>query len=225
MFLKEIPQTMTPLSAEQMASMEALMVGLSPMQQAWVSGYMAAAANGTGAPAAPVEAAPATLTVLYGSQTGNAKHVAAEVAEAAKARGLNAKLVNMADYKPNKLKDETHLAIVVSTYGEGEPPESAQKLYDFLASKKAPKLPGTQIAVIGLGDTSYEFFCQTAVDFEERLVALGASVSVERALLDVDYEDHTEAWITSAIDALEPGLKSATAPSNVVPLMAPQTSA
>ena len=225
MFLKEIPQTMTPLSAEQMASMEALMVGLSPMQQAWVSGYMAAAANGTGAPAAPVDAVPATLTVLYGSQTGNAKHVAAEVAEAAKARGLNAKLVNMVDYKPNKLKDETHLAIVVSTYGEGEPPESAQKLYDFLGSKKAPKLPGTQIAVMGLGDTSYEFFCQTAVDFEERLVALGASVSVERALLDVDYEDHTEAWITSAIDALEPGLKCAAAPSNVVPLVAPQTSA
>ncbi|MEM1373024.1 MAG: assimilatory sulfite reductase (NADPH) flavoprotein subunit [Pseudomonadota bacterium] len=220
MFLKEIPNPLAPLTAEQMTSLEALMTGLSPMQQAWVSGYMAAAANGASAPTAPVEATPATLTVLYGSQTGNAKHVATEVAEAAKARGLNAKLVNMGDYKPAKLKDETHLAIVVSTYGEGEPPESAQRLYDFLASKKAPKLPGTEIAVIGLGDTSYEFFCQTAVDFEDRLVALGASAKVERALLDVDYEDHTEAWITGAIDALEPGLKTATPASNVVPMVA-----
>ncbi|MEL6913542.1 MAG: assimilatory sulfite reductase (NADPH) flavoprotein subunit [Pseudomonadota bacterium] len=221
MFLKEIPGAMAPLSAEQMAAMEALLEGLDPMQQAWVSGYMAATAKGA-APAAPVAAAPATLTVLYGSQTGNAKHVAGEVAEAAKARGLNAVLVNMADYKPARLKDETHLAIVVSTYGEGEPPESAQRLYDFLASKKAPKLPGTQIAVMGLGDTSYELFCQTAVDFEERLVALGATVAVERALLDVDYEDHTGAWITGALDTLAPTMEATAPASNVVPLVAPK---
>lgn len=211
---------MSPLTAEQMTSLDALTRGLSPMQQAWVSGYLAATANGAAAPAAPVEAEPATLTVLYGSQTGNAKHVAVDLAEAAKARGLNAKLINMADYKPAKLKDETHLAIVVSTYGEGEPPESAQKLYDFIGSRKAPKLPGTEIAVIGLGDTSYELFCQTAVDFEDRLVALGATVRVERALLDVDYEDHTKAWIDGALDVLEPGLMTATPASNVVPLVA-----
>ncbi|MEM6275741.1 MAG: assimilatory sulfite reductase (NADPH) flavoprotein subunit [Pseudomonadota bacterium] len=223
MFLKEIPNPMAPLTAEQMTSLEALVTGLSPMQQAWVSGYMAAAANGAAAPVATAEAEPATLTVLYGSQTGNAKHVASDLAEAAKSRGLNAKLISMAEYKPSKLKDETHLALVVSTYGEGEPPESAQKLYDFLASKKAPKLPGTEIAVIGLGDTSYEFFCQTAVDFEERLVALGATVKVERALLDVDYDDHTEAWITGALDVLEPGLKTATPASNVGPMVAPAT--
>ena len=224
MFLKEIPGPMAPLNAEQMTSLEALMVGLSPMQQAWVSGYFAAAANGAQAPATPVEAAPATLTLLYGSQTGNAKHVAADLAEQAKARGMNAKLVNMADYKPAKLKDETHIAIVVSTYGEGEPPESAQKLYDFVALKKAPKLNGTQIAVLGLGDTSYEFFCQTAVDFEERLVALGATVAVERALLDVDYDDHVPAWITGALDTLEPEMTAQAPATNVVPLVAPKAS-
>ncbi|MEO0665115.1 MAG: flavodoxin domain-containing protein, partial [Pseudomonadota bacterium] len=224
MFLKEIPGPMAPLNAEQMTSLEALMVGLSPMQQAWVSGYFAAAANGAQAPATPVEVAPATLTVLYGSQTGNAKHVAADLAEQAKARGMNAKLINMADYKPAKLKDETHIAIVVSTYGEGEPPESAQKLYDFVASKKAPKLNGTQIAVLGLGDTSYEFFCQTAVDFEERLVALGAIVAVERALLDVDYDDHVPAWITGALDTLEPEMAAQGPATNVVPLVAPKAS-
>ncbi|MEM1100539.1 MAG: assimilatory sulfite reductase (NADPH) flavoprotein subunit [Pseudomonadota bacterium] len=221
MFLKEIPGAMAPLSADQMAAMEALVKGLDPMQQAWVSGYMAASARGA-SPVLPVAAEPATLTVLYGSQTGNAKHVASELAEAARARGLNAALVNMADYKLARLKDETHIAIVVSTYGEGEPPESAQKLYDFLASRKAPKLAGTQIAVMGLGDTSYAQFCQTAVDFEERLVALGATVAVERVLLDVDYEDHTEAWITGALDTLAPTLETAAPASNVVPLVAPQ---
>ena len=213
MFLKQIPTQLAPLSAEQMAAMDALMGTLTPLQQAWVSGYLAAS-SGAAAPAMPVAAEPATLTVLYGSQTGNAKHVAAEVAEQAKARGLSAKLVDMADYKPAKLKDETHLALVVSTYGEGEPPEGALKLYDFLSSRKAPKLEGVKIAVLGLGDTSYEHFCQTAIDFEDRLVALGATVSVEKALLDVDYDDHTGDWIKGALDLLEPDLK-AKQPANV----------
>ncbi|MEM9854989.1 MAG: assimilatory sulfite reductase (NADPH) flavoprotein subunit, partial [Pseudomonadota bacterium] len=194
--------------------MEALIGTMTPLQQAWISGYLAASSGAANvAPAAPVAAAQASLTVLYGSQTGNAKHVAGELAEQAKARGLSAKLVNMADYKPAKLKDETHLAIVVSTYGEGEPPESAQKLYDFLGSKKAPKLSGLNVAVLGLGDTSYEFFCQTAIDFEERLVALGATARVEKALLDVDYDEYVTPWITSALDLFEPDLKPK-APAN-----------
>ncbi|MEM6729740.1 MAG: flavodoxin domain-containing protein, partial [Pseudomonadota bacterium] len=213
MFLKEIPQNLAPLTPEQMAQVEALMGTLTPMQQAWMSGYFAASANGS----TPVVAAPtaaSTLTILYGSQTGNAKHVAGDMAEAAKARGLYARVINMADYKPAKLKDETHLAIVTSTYGEGEPPEGAMKLYDFLASQKAPRLNGVEIAVLGLGDTSYEQFCQTAIDFEDRLVALGATVKVEKALLDVDYDDYAPDWIKGAIDLLEPGLK-AKAPANV----------
>ena len=224
MFLKQIPQDLAPLTADQMASLKALMGTLSPMQQAWVSGYFAASANGV-QPAAPaMEAAPATLTILYGSQTGNAKHVAAEMAEAAKSRGLSAKLVNMADYKPAKLKDETHLAIVVSTYGEGEPPEPALKLYDFLASKKAPRLDGVEIAVLGLGDTSYEFFCQTAVDFENRLMALGAKTSAEKALLDVDYEEYSANWIKGALDLLEPSLSAKSPANTALPLTAaPQT--
>ncbi|MEM6325119.1 MAG: assimilatory sulfite reductase (NADPH) flavoprotein subunit [Pseudomonadota bacterium] len=226
MLHQNIPQTLSPLSPEQSAQMQALLTSLNPVQQAWISGYLAATASAAAGampalPAAPVAAAAGKLTVLYGSQTGNAKHVAQELVDKAKARGLEASLINMADYKPSKLKDEKHLAIVVSTYGEGEPPEPAQKLYDFIGSKKAPRLDGAQIAVLGLGDTSYEFFCQTAIDFEERLVALGATVAVERALLDVDFDDHAPGWIDGAIDVLEPALKADGPPanSNVVPMM------
>ncbi|MEM6324972.1 MAG: flavodoxin domain-containing protein, partial [Pseudomonadota bacterium] len=142
MLHQNIPQTLSPLSPEQSAQMQALMTSLNPVQQAWISGYLAATASvAAGAmpalPAAPVAAAAGKLTVLYGSQTGNAKHVAQDLVDKGKARGLEASLINMADYKPSKLKDEKHLAIVVSTYGEGEPPEPAQKLYDFIGSKKA----------------------------------------------------------------------------------------
>lgn len=231
MSVTSIPAGVNPLNSEQAQAFAQLIGTMTPFQQAWLSGYLAASAQSE-AVAAPFAAAPvaeaAPLTVLYGSQTGNAKHVAADLTEAAKAKGLDVKLVNMADYKPAKLKDEKFLTIVVSTYGEGEPPEPAERLYDFIASKKAPKLDGTQIAVLGLGDTSYEFFCKTAMDFEERLTALGATVVVERALLDVDYDDYAPDWINGAVETFEPAMKAA-APvvNNIVPMPgvpAPQVS-
>ena len=151
MMLTQMPQGLHPLSNEQAQQFSQLVGTMTPVQQAWISGYLAASAQGgmaTAPIAAPVADA-AALTVLYGSQTGNAKHVAAEIAEAAKARGLDVKLVDMADYKPNKLKDEKFITIVTATYGEGEPPETAEKFYNFLVSKKAPKLDGVEIAVLG----------------------------------------------------------------------------
>ncbi|WP_424933003.1 assimilatory sulfite reductase (NADPH) flavoprotein subunit [Amaricoccus macauensis] len=220
MMLAQMPQGLNPLTPEQSRQFAELAGSLDPIQQAWISGYLAASAQGAAAavPVVAPAAEPATLTILYGSQTGNAKHVATDLEVAAKARGLDVRLVNMADYKPSQLKNEKFLTIVVSTYGEGEPPEPAEKLHAFLASKKAPKLDGVQVAVLGLGDSSYEFFCQTAIDFEARLTALGASVLMERALLDVDFDDHAPDWIGTALDRFEPELKAKAQaePTNVV---------
>ncbi|MEI5639842.1 MULTISPECIES: assimilatory sulfite reductase (NADPH) flavoprotein subunit [unclassified Pseudoalteromonas] len=212
MLLSQLNAAASPLTQEQLQKLQGLATELNPIQQAWVSGYLAASANAAalsgdaGQSVAASEAAP--LTILYGSQTGNAKGVAVQLKEQAEARGLTTKLVNMADYKPANLKKEKFLVIAVSTYGEGEPPEDAETLHEFLVSKKAPKLTGVKQAVIGLGDSSYEFFCQTAQDFEARLTALGAEVVVPRADLDVDYEEQAGAWINQALDALEPELKA-----------------
>ncbi|WP_022923797.1 assimilatory sulfite reductase (NADPH) flavoprotein subunit [Serinicoccus marinus] len=207
-----VPQGASPLSPDQHQRFFELAASLSPMQKVWLSGYLAGSAE-TGAPAgaAPAAAAePATLTVLYGSQTGNAKHVAAELASAASARGLTVALTDMADFKPTQLKHEKFLTVVVSTQGEGDPPETAEKMHAFLASKKAPDLAGTQVSVLGLGDSSYEFYCQAAVDFEDRLRALGAQVVADRLLLDVDYEDQVPGWIETTLDVFEPELTAVT---------------
>ena len=215
--VQELNATASPLSSQQVTDLQSLVGALNPIQQAWVSGYLAANANaafqgGQVAPqmgnAAPQAGEAAVLTILYGSQTGNARRVANQLKEQAESRGLAVKLVNMADYKPNQLKKEKYIAVVVSTYGEGEPPEDAENLHEFLNSKKAPKLDGVKAVVIGLGDSSYEFFCQTAIDFDERFKALGAESVVARAELDVDYEAAAREWISGALDALEPELKA-----------------
>lgn len=212
MLLSQLNAAASPLSQEQVQKLQGLVAELNPIQQAWVSGYLAANAN-AGAITGGVAAAPATgdaapLTILYGSQTGNAKGVATKLKEQAQSRGLTVKLVNMADYKPTALKKEKFITVVVSTYGEGEPPEDAESLHEFLTTKKAPKLDGVKVAVIGLGDSSYEFFCQTAKDFEARFNKLGAETIFQRADLDVDYDDEAAKWIDGALDAFEPDLKA-----------------
>lgn len=212
MLLGQLNALASPLSQGQVQKLQGLVAELNPIQQAWVSGYLAANAN-TANLSGVVGALPSTgdaavLTIVYGSQTGNSKGVATKLKEQAETRGLAAKLVSMADYKPTALKKEKFIAVVVSTYGEGEPPEDAETLYEFLATKKAPRLDGVKIAVLGLGDSSYEFFCQTAKDFEERLTKLGAEVIHQRADLDVDYDDEAASWISGALDAFEPDLKA-----------------
>lgn len=193
------------LASAQLSAITQAIQGLDNQQLSWVSGYIAGLASAQGGGIATTEAPAnqAQLTVLYGSQTGNAKGVAHAFAEKANASGINAKVVSMADYKPRALKAETHVAVIVSTHGEGDAPDDAVELHEFVASKKAPKLVNAKYAVLGLGDTSYEFFCQTAKDFDSRLAALGATAVAERVDCDVDYAQASAAWMDRVIAAIK----------------------
>lgn len=217
MLLSSLVAQASPLSEQQVQQLQGLVSQLNPIQQAWVSGYLAASAQLAGqvaGQAAPAQAAAtASLSILFGSQTGNARHVAEALAKQAQAKGIAAKVIDMAEYKTSQLKNEQYLVIVTSTYGEGEPPENAIGLHNFLFSKKAPKLNGLKYAVLGLGDTSYEFFCKTAQDFDQRLAELGATPVHARADLDVDYQAQADSWSSEIITKLEPELKASAAPS------------
>lgn len=208
----------SPLSAQQIKDLQSLASQLNPIQQAWVSGYLAAAAQLSGHSAVPQQHSQesAVLTILYGSQTGNAKAVATKVKAAAEQQGITVKLTDIGSYKTNQLAKEKYLLIVTSTYGEGEPPENAVAFHKFLFSKKAPKLDGLHYAVLGLGDTSYEFFCKTAIDFDEQLAALGAKRVHARADLDVDYAAQAARWTEAAVQAFAPELKQANGSAQVI---------
>ena len=209
------------LSDNQWQQVNQAIAPLNRDQLTWVSGYLAGLAQSQSAGSAPVvqESAEAdkTLTILYGSQTGNAKGVAQEYKAKAEAKGIKVNLLNMADYKAKQLKNETHLIVVVSTHGEGDAPDDAVELHEFLASKKAPKLPELKYAVVGLGDSSYEFFCQTAKDFDQRLAALGAKGVVERLDCDVDYEAEAAEFVERVTNELKEEL-TAKGASQVVPM-------
>ena len=121
-------------------------------------------------------------------------------------------LKNTADYKAKSIKNETHLLIVASTNGEGEAPDDAIEFHEFLLGKKAPKLPNLSYSVLALGDSSYEFFCQTGKDFDERLKALGAKQVTPRIDCDVDYDSDSDSWTLSIVESLKEELTQTDAP-------------
>ncbi len=202
----QIREHSSPLDASQAAQLESLVETLSPLQATWISGYLAGlnaalSESGAVADAAPAAAASSsqTLTILYGSQTGNAGGVAGNLRDAAQAGGITARLADMADYKPKDLKQESNLVVVVSTHGEGEPPDDAEDFYEFLHGKKAPKLDGVRFSVLALGDSSYEHFCETGRVIDERLAELGGTRVIDRVDCDVDYDDAAEAWTADVL--------------------------
>lgn len=224
---QKLNQTM--LDTNQLASFKQSINDLSPLQLAWASGYLAAKAENGGAvsASASVDAtstASAKLTILYGSQTGNAKGVAKSLAAQATAEGINVELKSMGEIKPKAIKNITHLLIVASTNGEGEAPDDAIALHEFLASKKAPKLEHLQYSVLALGDTSYEFFCQTGKDFDLYLEKLGAKRIAPRVDCDVDYDADASTWSTTVISQAKALLLTEASTSNVVALTSTNTS-
>lgn len=204
--------------------------GFTQQELVWASGYLfglaqsAQIAAPASAGALQAAAAPAgSLTILYGSQTGNARGVAESIKTLAAGRGLAVQLLAMNDYKPKQLKKETHLLVVTSTLGEGEPPENAVDLHGQLKSGKLGKLPDLKFAVLGLGDSSYEFFCQAGKDFDTFLEQAGATRVIARADLDVDYRAAAADWAAQALDALSATLggSAAAAPVPVAGAAAP----
>ncbi|HHH1690834.1 TPA: NADPH-dependent assimilatory sulfite reductase flavoprotein subunit [Yersinia enterocolitica] len=200
------PSSLLPLSPEQLARLQAAVGEFSPTQMAWLSGYFWGMVNQQpGAVVAPAVAAPAavTITLISASQTGNARRLAEQLRDDLLAAKLNVNLVNAGDYKFKQIAQERLLVIVASTQGEGEPAEEAVALHKFLFSKKAPKLPETAFAVFGLGDTSYEHFCQAGKDFDNKLAELGAQRLLERVDADVEYQESAQQWCQQIVAALQ----------------------
>ena len=201
-----------------MARLQAATTDFTPTQLAWVSGYFWGVLNQQpgAAVVAPAQAAEVpSITLISASQTGNARRVAEALRDDLQAAQLNVKLVNAGDYKFKQIASEKLLVVVTSTQGEGEPPEEAVALHKFLFSKKAPKLTDTAFAVFGLGDTSYEFFCQSGKDFDNKLAELGGERLLDRVDADVEYQAAAAEWRARVVEVLKARAPAA-APSQLL---------
>ena len=217
-----LPNT-APFTPDQVQWLNGFLPNLQSDQLIWMEGFISGLRAAKGGAAAVVPATAPTLTVLFGSESGNAESLADQTVKTATKAGFKAKAVSMSDIKPAKLKGIENLLVLVSTWGEGDPPENSIDFIEAFMSDQAPRLEGTRFSVLGLGDTSYEHFCKMGIDIDARLEALGAQRVFDRKDCDVDFDDDYAAWSTGAIAALSALAAPAAAPASAAAVPATAT--
>lgn len=205
------------LTPEQWRLVEALVQSLAPAQARWLGGYFTGLETGLRLPPSQVvssmQSASRKLTILYGTETGNSAELARSLEAAAKAKGLDCSLSDMTDYKVRQLAGEEDVLIIVSTYGEGDPPQPATGFFEFVEGRKAPKLEGKRFAVLALGDSTYEFYCEAGKRLDRRFEELGGERIAPRVDCDIDYEEAAEAWTRAIVERLGAEAGEATVPA------------
>ncbi|MEK4397836.1 assimilatory sulfite reductase (NADPH) flavoprotein subunit [Bacillus sp. FSL K6-2860] len=205
----------SPFSQQQAELLNQLLPTLTDQQKIWLTGYLSAQAALAGSETAalaptPSAAAPSQpvskdVTVLYGSQTGNSEGLAKKTAQHLEEKGFQVTLSSMSDFKPNNLKKIHNLLMIVSTHGEGDPPDNALSFHEYVHGRRASKLDHLSFSVLSLGDSSYEFFCQTGKEFDERFKELGGTRLIGRVDCDLDYDEPFSEWLQGVTSALSEG--------------------
>ena len=214
-----LPEGKAPLLAQ-------LTEGLDAASLWWLSGYAAGLAGRTAvAPADPIlhpvagaSADGARLTIVYGSQTGNSKRLAERLAQQLESAGVAVRLLRADAYPLRELIDERHLQIIISTQGDGDPPDDARGFVEHLLGKRAPRLPSLKFAVLGLGDSSYPKFCEIGRRLDARLEELGATRWQARADADLDLETIADPWLEQALTLARESLKASTPSATITTL-------
>ncbi|MEP6846460.1 MAG: flavodoxin domain-containing protein [Panacibacter sp.] len=193
------------LAGPKLQSLNELVKGASRDELMWISGYVAAL---TGQPL--IAESPGNefiqdasfimpaCTVAYGTETGNSKKVAIDFSNRLKKLGVQAKIKSLDQYRINDLAKESHMILVISTQGDGEPPAAAKKFYDYIHQNEIA-LSQLKFAVLALGDSAYPLFCQAGEDVDKRLHQLGGRRIVALKKCDTDFEAEANSWIEELI--------------------------
>ena len=194
-----------PFAPDQQRLLNTVLGRSSATQRAWLSGFLAGL--DAGAPAIPTAAPPAPrtpLTILFGTESGNAEALAADARRIAGRMGFAAKVVDMADITPAALTGARNLIVIASTWGEGEPPARAVDFHHALLADDAPRLDGLRFAVLALGDRAYAQFCAVGHQVDARLASLGAVRAAPLLECDLDYTADAATWIDATLRAYAP---------------------
>lgn len=206
------------LAEARLKILQDLIKSASKEELLWINGYLnGLVANGNGHAEAGLATgavngsatvtAVRTISLVYGTETGNSKRLATTFVTEARKKGIHAKLTAMDQYRLTDLSKEEYLFIVVSTHGEGDPPDAAKKFYDHLHQNEL-SLPKLKYSVLALGDTAYPLFCKTGEDIDTKLKQFGGTTIVPIQKCDVDYDEDAANWFNLVLSELEKGNKT-----------------
>ena len=207
MEMSPIPKT-APFAEEEIDLLNRVVGTASPIQRAWLAGFLAGLDASSGGALAIQPAAPARpaepLTIVYASESGNSEKLAGDIAKSARKNGLKPTIIDMADLDLAALTSAKKLVFIAATWGEGDPPARAIRAYNELMGEGAPRLDGVEFGVLALGDTAYAEFCEIGKKIDERLAALGGKRVVDRVDCDLDFAEPAARWIGDAVKVLTP---------------------
>src|SRR6202171_5822476 len=195
-----------PFTEEDIDALNRVVGTATPVQRAWLAGFLAGLDQAHPAvqqPVAPPQAAE-PLTIVYATESGNSQKLASAAAKAAGKQGLKPTVIDMADLELATLAKAKRLIVIAATWGEGEPPARAARAYAELMGESAPKLEGVEYSVLALGDSAYVDFCTIGQKIDARLEALGAKRVADRVDCDLDFDKPAAEWTDKALKALAP---------------------
>ncbi len=197
------------LATVKQNAFQELVSGASHDELVWMNGFLAGVLSAGGSVKAAgslplaTDSTPVKLTIVYGTETGNAKGLATRLAAVAKQQGVRVKLSGLDQYRVTDLAKESYFIVVVSTQGDGDLPVTAVKFYEYLKQQE-PGLSHLQFAVLALGDSSYPLFCKAGEDIDSLLEEKGARRFFHIQRCDTDYETDATAWFREALASLSP---------------------
>lgn len=171
----------------------------------WINGYVsgAIASHRGGQENAPIAVQEKTIAMVYGTETGNAKKLAASLAATAREHGITVRLTSLEQYRLHSLSKEEFFFVIISTHGDGEPPDAARKFYDYIHQQAEGSCSSMHYSVLALGDTAYPLFCKAGEDVDAQLHRLGATRIAPLERCDVDYDEAARRWFSRVLHAVE----------------------
>mmetsp|Transcript_102038 Transcript_102038/g.264251 ORF Transcript_102038/g.264251 Transcript_102038/m.264251 type:complete len:1267 (+) Transcript_102038:55-3855(+) len=155
--------------------------------------------------------------VWYASQTGTGEGFAHALASAARQRGAECSVRNLESAAGASLAElcpggESKAVFIASTFGNGEPTDSAVDFYRHLMAAQVAAADGLQYAVFGLGNSSYEHFNAAALQLDARLAELGGKhvegVPVGLGDASKDLDGAFDEWMAALLDSVLPAANS-----------------
>jgi sulfite reductase (NADPH) flavoprotein alpha-component len=135
------------------------------------------------------------LLILYGTETGNSELLAMDAQRLGKEAGFDSSIFPMDEIDASKMQEHKHCLLICSTWGDGEQPDNAQDLYDEVSELDPAAFSGIKYAVLALGDTAFDLFCEAGIQWDDVMESKGAYRLHERIDCDTDYDDYCEEWI------------------------------
>ncbi|MFL2955354.1 MAG: flavodoxin domain-containing protein [Candidatus Thalassarchaeaceae archaeon] len=142
------------------------------------------------------------ILIIFGTETGNAEDLAVDIGNVANKHGLTGKIMDMEDVSVGDLSSSKRLIVSISTWGEGEQPDNAQRLFDEVERSDIDSMEGVNYAVLALGDTAFELFCESGKEWDRILEERGGTRVNERIDCDTDYYDYVDEWIQSTLSMM-----------------------